>query len=72
MTHGGVWCCTEKIKCQWQCYALHCGLAWGTVPENTEWRRWHDKNCIGKLIQLLPPMPESDPATLSIDNDPDL
>lgn len=54
--HGGVWCCTEKSQCQWQGFALHQGLAWGTTNGPTrEWRDLHDVNCRGRLIQLIPP-----------------
>ena len=48
-----VWCCEKKSKCKWQGFALYQGLAWGKVPENTEWRKWHDRECGGRLIQLL-------------------
>ena len=54
--HGGVWCCTEKAKCQWQGFVLHQGLAWGTVAGPTgEWKDRHNTNCRGRLIQLIPP-----------------
>ncbi len=55
MMHEGVWCCEHKSKCKWQGFALHKGLAWGS-PELSlpEWREWHEKQCGGNLIQLLP------------------
>ena len=58
-THG-VWCCERMHLCTWQCFALHQGLAWGTVPKKhdaitNDWRTWHDRQCGGRLIQLLPP-----------------
>lgn len=60
MKHPGVWCCSERSKCKWQAFALHKGLAWGVVPEKYEvWRATHDKECGGKLIQLLPPSKDS-------------
>lgn len=46
-----VWCCEHKSKCKWQGFALHQGLAWGEVPKGTEWRKWHDQQCGGGLIQ---------------------
>ena len=53
--HSGVWCCTEKSNCQWQGFALHQGLAWGTVTgPTTEWLDRHSQNCRGRLIQLIP------------------
>lgn len=56
----GVWCCERMAQCNWQGFALHQGLAWGTVPPKHEaitndWRTWHDRECGGRLIQLLPP-----------------
>jgi len=57
--HGGVWCCENKSACKWQGYALHQGLGWGTIPpETNEWRMWHNRECGGKLIQLVPPQRE--------------
>jgi hypothetical protein len=54
--HPGVWCCERRSECAWQGYALHHGLAWGVVPgEETPWRRYHDRHCGGRLIQLLDP-----------------
>jgi len=54
--HSGVWCCSEKSKCQWQGFALYQGLAWGTTEGPTsEWREMHDQNCRGELVQLVPP-----------------
>jgi hypothetical protein len=54
--HGGVWCCTEKSQCQWQGFALHQGLAWGTTNgPTTEWKDRHNASCRGRLIQLIPP-----------------
>jgi len=49
----GVWCCEKRHKCKWQGYVLRQGLAWGEIPANTEWRKWHDKKCRGQLIQLV-------------------
>lgn len=52
----GVWGCTRREKCTWQCYALHHGLSWGTVPPTADtWRKWHKKRCHGDLVQLIPP-----------------
>lgn len=54
--HSGVWCCSEKSQCQWQGFALHQGIAWGTIGAALdEWRKRHDENCRGRLIQLIPP-----------------
>ena len=51
----GVWCCEKRVACRWQGYALHQGLGWGTVrPSHDPWRIAHDRECGGKLIQLLP------------------
>ena len=51
---GPVWCCEHRYKCKWQAFALYQGLAWGTIlPETNEWRKWHDKECGGRLIQLI-------------------
>jgi hypothetical protein len=52
---SGVWCCEKQHKCKWQGFALHQGLAWGTFPTAGEWRKWHDLECGGKLIQLVEP-----------------
>jgi hypothetical protein len=53
--HEGVWCCERKSKCKWQCFALHQGLSWGTCGSpQTEWITAHQRECGGKLIQLLP------------------
>lgn len=51
----GVWCCTERHKCKWQCFALHKGLAWGMIPPpSNPWRQRHDDGrCPGTLVQLL-------------------
>lgn len=55
-THRGVWCCEKRWECKWQCYALHQGLSWGTVPLPTEpWAEWHKRECGGLLMQLIPP-----------------
>lgn len=62
MKHPGVWCCSERYKCKWQCFALNQGLGWGTIPGHTNlWRKWHDKQCRGELIQLSPPSNTRDP-----------
>lgn len=54
--HSGVWCCTEKSKCQWQGFALNQGLAWGTTDgPTTMWIERHKENCRGRLVQLVPP-----------------
>jgi hypothetical protein len=48
-----VWFCEYKEKCKWQCFALHRGLSWGRIPnKNDPWRKWHDKECGGKLRQV--------------------
>ncbi len=52
---NNVWCCEKKYECKWQGFALHQGLAWGKIPPKTNmWRLWHDRECGGRLIQLLP------------------
>lgn len=49
-----VWCCERQHNCKWQGFVLHRGLAWGTVPGETNlWRQRHDLECGGKLIQLV-------------------
>ena len=49
-----VWCCERKSQCKWQGFALHQGLGWGTIPPVTdEWRKWHDRECGGRLLQLV-------------------
>lgn len=49
-----VWCCEHRFKCKWQGFMLHQGLGWGTIPNETdEWRKWHDRECGGRLIQLV-------------------
>lgn len=59
---SGVWCCEREHQCKWQCFALHRGLAWGTIPnEHNVWRQWHDRECGGQLIQLLEPFDTSSP-----------
>jgi len=51
----GVWCCEYRHKCKWQGFALHQGLAWGSKEYALRaWRTWHDRECGGKLIQLVP------------------
>lgn len=58
LTHPGIWYCTERTRCQWQGYALNQGLGWGSPPSNdgpNSYRAWHDRQCPGQLIQLLPP-----------------
>lgn len=56
MRHGGVFCCQHKDQCRWQCFMLHGGLGWGTIPRETNlWRQAHDERCGGKLIQLMDP-----------------
>ena len=48
-----VWCCELSYTCKGQAFALHQGLGWGKVPPKTnEWRKWHDRVCGGKLIQI--------------------
>jgi len=61
--HPGVWCCERRHNCKWQGFMLHQGLAWGEIPfpTSTSWRKYHDIECRGKLIQLIPP--NSDYAT---------
>lgn len=50
------WCCEKRSKCNWQGFALHQGLAWGSIPPATDpWRQWHDRECGGKLIRLRRP-----------------
>ena len=54
--NDSVWCCAKKARCKWQGFALHQGLAWGTVPPpSNTWRQWHDRECGGELVQLLAP-----------------
>ena len=55
--HPGVWCCERRGHCKWKGYALEAGgLEWGTPDQTTdEWRKWHQRECGGRLIQLLPP-----------------
>ena len=49
------WYCEKKWNCKWQGFALHHGIAWGIIPPKTNiWRQWHEQNCGGKLIQLIP------------------
>lgn len=56
MRHSGVFCCSRKSGCKWQCLVLHHGLGWGTIPnKHNAWRRWHDQECSGVLIQLCAP-----------------
>lgn len=56
MRRHGVWCCDQQHKCKWQGFALHQGLSWGTIPdESNVWRQWHDRECGGKLIQIVEP-----------------
>jgi hypothetical protein len=57
--HSGVFCCTKKSACTWQCYVLHQGLGWGNLeqPSVSEWKKYHDMHCLGKLVQLIPPNP---------------
>ena len=56
MEHPGVWCCEHRFNCNWQGINLHQGLGWGTIPpEHSVFRKWHDKECGGKLIQLVEP-----------------
>ncbi len=51
----GVWCCQKREKCTWQGFALHRGLAWGSISRALPpWREAHDKHCGGELIQLIP------------------
>jgi hypothetical protein len=53
----GVWCCEKQHKCTWQGFALHQGLAWGVIPnEYNAWRRRHESECGGELIQLVEPV----------------
>jgi hypothetical protein len=57
-SHSGVWCCEHKSRCKWQGFALNHGIGWGVVPKNTgaySWREAHDRECGGRLIQLVPP-----------------
>lgn len=49
----GVWCCEHRAECKWQGFALHQGLSWGIIPEHSQWREWHDRECGGRLIQLI-------------------
>lgn len=50
----GVWCCERMAFCRWQGYELSFGLAWGRVEDcSPTWREWHDRECGGKLIQLV-------------------
>lgn len=50
-----VWCCSMGHNCKWAGFASNKGLAWGTIiSESEEWRKWHDQECKGQLIQLLP------------------
>jgi len=49
----GVWCCEHRAKCKWQGFALHQGLSWGAIPEHGQWREWHNRECGGRLIQLI-------------------
>lgn len=59
--HCGVWCCEKHSQCKWQGFALHRGLAWGTIADSLpEWRERHERECGGKLIQLLEPNPTAD------------
>lgn len=56
MEHNGVWCCEREANCKWQCFVLYKGLGWGTIPGKDEpWRKMHDRECGGKLIQLVEP-----------------
>ncbi len=55
LEHSGVWCCQRRHNCKWQGFALYQGLAWGEIPTGTSWRKYHDLECGGKLIQLVPP-----------------
>jgi hypothetical protein len=52
----GVWCCERRSECRWQGFALHQGLGWGKVRGGWDpWAQAHERECGGKLIQLLPP-----------------
>ena len=54
--HPGVWCCEHRSQCKWQGFALHQGLGWGELPDETnDWRKYHAFHCGGKLIQLAVP-----------------
>ena len=54
MRHSGVWCCSEKAACAWPGVTFE-GLAWGTIPTKSPWRKCHDERCRGTLIQLIAP-----------------
>lgn len=52
--HTGVWCCSNKGQCTWKGFVLNRGISWGTITP--AWKRWHDRECEGNLIQLLQPV----------------
>ena len=51
----GIWGCRLGSWCQWKGFALSKdGIAIGTVPHETnEWRKWHERECGGELVQVL-------------------
>lgn len=52
--HTGVWCCSNKGQCTWKGFIFNRGISWGTITP--AWKRWHDRECDGGLIQLLQPV----------------
>lgn len=51
----GIWCCRRGACCQWKGFALSKdGIAIGTIPHETDrWRRFHQRECGGELVQIL-------------------
>lgn len=46
--------CQKRHQCRWQGLILHQGLGWGLIPgEHDPWRVWHDKECGGRLVELI-------------------
>jgi len=46
--------CERGRDCKWKCFAFDSnGFTFGDIPDDsTAWKKWHDKECGGKLIPL--------------------
>ena len=51
----GIWGCRRGYQCTWKGFALTSGgISIGTIPHETnEWRKWHELECGGELVQIL-------------------